>query len=42
MLRTGIRVWDSGGVPIKLKGPEGRELSLVVGALIAPVRAGSR
>ena len=41
---VGLRLLGDPGrtIPIKLKGPKGRELSLVVGALIAPARAGPR
>ena len=41
---VGLRLLRDPGrtIPIKLKGPEGRELSLVAGALIAPAGAGSR
>ena len=41
---VGLRLLRDPGrtIPIRLKGPEGRELSLVVGALIAPAWAGSR
>ncbi len=41
---VGLRLLRDPGrtISVKLKGPEGRELGLVVGALIAPARAGSR